>query len=68
MTQQFTPEEIAEGEWYVKTAFGIRQDARVFERKRNLSESDVLARVKPEEKERFLKAKDLHEKGAGRYL
>ena len=63
--QLFTDDEIKEGKWYSRLAITIRQDARVLERKSNLTDDEVLARVPAEQKERFLKAKALHAAGAG---
>lgn len=63
--KEFTEAEIKEGKWYSRTAITIRQDARAFERKNNLTADEVLARVPVADRERFLKAKALHEAGAG---
>ncbi len=62
----FTPQEIEDAKWAIMKGIGIRQDARAFERKRNLTEAEVLARVPDDEKERFQRGKALYAEGAYR--
>lgn len=62
----FTPEQQDEAKWYVNKAITIQQHARAVERKRHLTDADILDRVPPEERDRFLKAKALHASGAYR--
>jgi recombinational DNA repair ATPase RecF len=51
-------EKIAEYNWAAKLGLQVRQDARVFERKRNLTDQEVLDRIKdPADKERFIRGK-----------
>jgi hypothetical protein len=66
MTRQFSEQEQTEAKWAMKLGIAIRQDARALERKRNLSEQDVLARVSEQDKERYLAAKALLDAGAYR--
>ena len=63
----FTEQEQAEAKWAMKLGIAIRQDARAIERKRNLSDQDVLSRVSEQEKERYIAAKALLDQGAYRY-
>jgi hypothetical protein len=51
-------EKIQEYNWAAKLGLQVRQNARVFERKRNLTDQEVIDRIKdPEDKERFVRGK-----------
>jgi hypothetical protein len=55
-----------EAKWAMMRGIQIRQDARAFERKRNLSDQEVLDRVPREQKERYIAAKALLDQGVYR--
>ncbi len=66
MAKQFTEQEIKDAEFAVMTGIGVRNCARAVERKRNLTPDEVLARVREQDKERYIRGKALHEQGAYR--
>jgi hypothetical protein len=64
--KQFTEQEVKDAEFAIMAGIAIRQEARVMERKRDLSDAEILARVSEQDKERFQRGKLLYQAGAYR--
>lgn len=62
--KQFTEQEIEDAKFATSLGVTIRQQARMLERKRNLTPDDILARIPEEKKERYIRGKALYEAGA----
>jgi hypothetical protein len=56
-----------EAKWCMKLRLTIKNDARAIERKRNLTDQDILDRVKSEDRERYIVAKKFLDAGVYQY-
>ncbi len=66
MAKQFTEQEVQDAEFAMRTRIGVVNYARAVERKRNLTDDEILARVSPQEKDRYIRGRALHKAGAYR--
>jgi len=56
-----------EAKWCMRLRLSIKNDARALERKRNLSDQDILDRVVAGDKTRYVAAKKLLDAGVYQY-